>query len=183
MFVQTRIQSTPNPKARKYVLNCPVKGDGKVSYKDLSECGHVPLAQALLSIPGVVQVHFFENVITVTQNGSTDWQQLDQGVQGIVQEKIGEHDIHFVDFLSSETSDKVPSPELEAIDAILDHTIRPALQNDGGDIETIEYDGNVLTMRYLGACGGCPSSMMGTLEAVKDILRTEYRPDIEVVVV
>jgi Fe-S cluster biogenesis protein NfuA len=42
-------------------------------------------------------------------------------------------------------------------------------------------DGNILTIRYQGACGGCPSSMMGTLQAIESILRTEFNPYLEVV--
>ena len=28
---------------------------------------------------------------------------------------------------------------------------------DGGDVEVLALEGNILTLRYLGACGGCPS--------------------------
>ncbi len=183
MFVQFRIQSTPNPKARKYIINKDLKSQGKVSYKSAGDCQHVPLASALLHIPAVTQVHLFENVLTVTQNGDSDWQKLDHAVQGVVQEKIEEHDPNFQDEVEKEKKNVSDNPELARIDSILENTIRPALQNDGGDIEALDYDGSVLTVRYMGACGGCPSSMMGTLEAVKHVLRTEFRPDIEVVVV
>jgi Fe-S cluster biogenesis protein NfuA len=37
--------------------------------------------------------------------------------------------------------------------------IRPYLQQDGGDIEFIEYtDDNIVNVRLLGACGSCPYS-------------------------
>jgi Fe-S cluster biogenesis protein NfuA len=72
---------------------------------------------------------------------------------------------------------------LQQIDEILERTVRPGLQADGGDLEILELDGNILTIRYEGACGGCPSAMMGTLEAIKSILRHEFNPDLEVVAV
>ena len=52
---------------------------------------------------------------------------------------------------------------------------------DGGDVEVLGYHANVVTIKYLGACGGCPSSMEGTLEAIKGILRDEIHQDLEVV--
>jgi Fe-S cluster biogenesis protein NfuA len=61
--------------------------------------------------------------------------------------------------------------------------VRPGLQADGGDLEILELDGNILTIRYEGACGGCPSAMMGTLQAIEGILRTEFNPYLEVVAV
>ena len=42
--------------------------------------------------------------------------------------------------------------------------LRPALQADGGDVELLEIDGGVARVKMLGACGGCPMSMM-TLKA------------------
>lgn len=42
--------------------------------------------------------------------------------------------------------------------------IRPALQADGGDVELLEVEGSVARVKMVGACGGCPMSMM-TLKA------------------
>ena len=39
--------------------------------------------------------------------------------------------------------------------------IRPAIQDDGGDVELVEITGdNVARVRLHGACVGCPSSSM-----------------------
>lgn len=181
-MLQIRIQSTPNPNARKYVLSVDIKADGKVSYKDASECSHVPMAKALLSIEGVSQVHFFDNVLTVTQNGTLDWPPLDEIVQDTIHDHINDHDANFVDSTSNEAERRASlSPEVLRIEETLDATIRPGLQMDGGDVEVLGYHANVVTIKYLGACGGCPSSMEGTLEAIKGILRDEIHQDLEVV--
>ncbi len=38
-------------------------------------------------------------------------------------------------------------------------SIRPVLQEDGGDIELVEIsDENIVTVRLLGRCSGCPSA-------------------------
>ncbi|MBM4158511.1 MAG: NifU family protein [Ignavibacteria bacterium] len=43
--------------------------------------------------------------------------------------------------------------------------VRPYLQYDGGDIELVEVtDDNIVKVKLLGACHGCPMSMM-TLRA------------------
>jgi Fe-S cluster biogenesis protein NfuA len=181
-MLQFRIQSTPNPNARKYILSADVKTEGKVSYKETSECAHVPMAKSLLEVSGVSQVHFFENVITVTQDGSIEWSSLDEKVQDLVIEQIDDHDPNFVDENDNEAERRANLPEeVLRIEEVLDSTIRPGLQLDGGDVEVLGYHANVVTIKYLGACGGCPSSMEGTLEAIKGILRDEIHPDLEVV--
>ncbi|MFK7824376.1 MAG: NifU family protein [Oligoflexales bacterium] len=183
-MLQFRIQGTPNPLARKYVLSVDLKREGKVSYQQANQCQHVPLASALLHVDGVTQVHFFENVLTITQDGTSDWSYMDETVQNIVSREIEHHNIDFIDYLEQTKPEKKDlPPELIAIEKILDETIRPSLQMDGGDVEPLDLEGNILTIRYMGACGGCPSSMTGTLEAIRHILKAEFSEDIEVVAI
>jgi Fe-S cluster biogenesis protein NfuA len=51
--------------------------------------------------------------------------------------------------------------------------IRPALQNDGGDIELVGVDegSGVVTVRLTGACGGCPMSQMTLKMGVERVLK------------
>lgn len=51
--------------------------------------------------------------------------------------------------------------------------VRPALQNDGGDIELIDVDEatGVVTVKLVGACGGCPMSQMTLKNGVERILK------------
>ena len=58
----------------------------------------------------------------------------------------------------------------EQILAVLDE-IRPALQNDGGDVEFIDYNDGVVTVRMLGACGNCPMSMMTLKQGIEARLK------------
>lgn len=181
-MLQFRIQSTPNPLARKYVLNQDLVADGKVTYRQTSECEHVPLAKALLELDGITQIHLFENVLTISQDGNWDWADLDGTVQETLVHQIEGHDIRFELYQDQASAKKeYTDPALIEIDAVLDRTIRPGLQLDGGDVELLGYEDNFLTIRYMGACGGCPSSMTGTLNAIRQILADEFNPDIEVV--
>ena len=72
------------------------------------------------------------------------------------------------------------NPELEKIDKVLDQTVRPFMQRDGGDLKLIKFENNVLTISYQGACGGCPHAKMGTLMAIEGALKEGYSPDIKV---
>ncbi|MFK7872234.1 MAG: NifU family protein [Oligoflexales bacterium] len=184
-MLRFRIQGTPNPQARKYIVNAELKTQGKISYQSAAECAHVPLAHALMSVPHVTQVHIFENVLTLTQDGREDWGLLDQNTQDVMREHIEAHDPHFEERIAgaSVVDRSSWSDEMHELDAILERTLRPSLQADGGDVEIMGYENNILTVRYQGACGGCPSSMTATLDAMKQILRDETSRAIEVVVI
>ncbi len=77
-------------------------------------------------------------------------------------------------------SDQERVDGLDKINEIIEEFIRPALQRDGGDLEVLGYENNVLTIRYQGACGCCPHGAIGTLNAIQNVLREKYNPDIVV---
>lgn len=182
--VRIRTQKTPNPNAWKFVTDHLVKRSGKVSYTDMRECSHVPLASLILRLANVTQVHLYDNVITVTQNGASDWTVLAASVEDVLQAELPIHDPDFAQSVTKSAAPREPlTGELAQIDEILERTVRPGLRADGGDLEVVELDGNILTVQYQGACGGCPSSMMGTLQAIESILRTEFNPYLEVVAI
>lgn len=59
--------------------------------------------------------------------------------------------------------------------------IRPALQNDGGDIEFVSLAGKEVTVRLVGACAGCPMSQMTLKGGVERYLRNFVDPNLTVV--
>ena len=180
--VKVMIQPTPNPNAFKFIVNREVKARGNTTFNSKEECGSVELASQLFDVEGVVQLYLFDNVITVTLEPTVDMMVAENQIIDIIKETILSHNPNFGD--QSEDLEKKRrenlSPELKQIEEILDRTIRPGLQGDGGDVEVLALDNNELTIRYQGACGSCPSSTMGTLMAIEGILRDEFDPDISV---
>lgn len=66
---------------------------------------------------------------------------------------------------------------VEDIEAALDE-IRPAIQLDGGDVELVEItDEGIVRLAMVGACGGCPMSML-TLKAGIERLLLDRVPGI-----
>lgn len=60
--------------------------------------------------------------------------------------------------------------------------IRPAVQDDGGDIELVEVtDEGLVRIRLHGACVGCPSSSMTLRIGIEQNLR-EHVPEVSGVV-
>lgn len=180
--ILVRVQPTPNPNALKFVVNVPVKAQGKATFSRPSEAVGIRLAEDLFAISDVRQLHFFENVVTVTYAEGTDVDTLRLEVQAVLQSRLPVHDPHFLMEEERKRADrsKLP-PEIQAIEEILDNTVRMYLQGDGGDIQVVALKGNQLEVRYEGACGTCPSSTSATLEAIQGILRDQFDPDIEVV--
>lgn len=69
----------------------------------------------------------------------------------------------------------------EKIRPIVD-SIRPMLQNDGGDIELVGVDAdNTVRVRLQGACRGCPGAQMTLKMGVERLLK-ERVPEVKEVV-
>ncbi len=68
-----------------------------------------------------------------------------------------------------------PFKQAKAIETLFDAEIRPALRQDGGDVNVMDLradeKGPVVVIRYEGACFGCPSAGVGTLDFIENILR------------
>lgn len=51
--------------------------------------------------------------------------------------------------------------------------VRPMLQADGGDVELVDVQDGIVTVRLQGACGGCPMSQMTLKNGIEKILKQE----------
>jgi Fe-S cluster biogenesis protein NfuA len=175
------VQATPNPNAWKYILNKPVLTEGKATYSTPEEATHNVLAKSLFEVVGVRQVHFFQNVITITFYFDVDAEDLHSSIISVIQTRMTVHNPNQTQVDEKKKARENLSPELQKIEEILDRTVRPGLQGDGGDITILKYEDNKLTVYYEGACGTCPSSTTGTLMAIESILKDEFDPKIEVI--
>ncbi len=190
MKVQS-IQPTPNPNAFKFLLDRKVH-EGTRDFPSVEDARSDPLAQAIFAVPGVENVFYCDDVVTVSMNASADWRAVAEQVSGILES-------HYVDDIppsastpASEESSGQETAELELpqgmdlallqkVNEILDDRVRPALAGDGGGLEVLGIEGKVVTIRYQGACGTCPSSIQGTLMAIQSLLQTEVDEELAVV--
>lgn len=70
--------------------------------------------------------------------------------------------------------------DMDQLQSTLDY-IRPAIQMDGGDIVLLGVDDDgVVNLQMVGACGGCPMSMMTLKSGIERIL-TERVPGVTAV--
>ncbi|HEY0009354.1 MAG TPA: NifU family protein [Tepidisphaeraceae bacterium] len=72
------------------------------------------------------------------------------------------------------------APLKDQVQYVIDR-IRPAVQADGGDIELVDVVGDIVKIRFHGACHGCPSSTMTLHHGIERNIR-EKVPAIRLVV-
>ena len=70
----------------------------------------------------------------------------------------------------------------EKVQAALEQ-VRPALLADGGDVQLIDVKDGVVTLRLIGACGGCPMATMTLKGGIEQVLKEKVPGVREVVAV
>jgi Fe-S cluster biogenesis protein NfuA len=181
------IQETPNPNAVKFILKEPVSHGTSHSFKSAEDAENDPLAKSIFLVGDVVSVFYMDKMITVEKTDETDWDEVlptlavpiraaesvASGGNGNAAKAVGGA------IAAAVNSD----PVIAEINQLLDDRIRPYLASDGGWLEVIELEENILKIRYEGACGSCPSSLTGTLMAIENMIQDEIDDKIEVVAI
>jgi len=189
LFIQT--ESTPNPDALKFLPNHRVLPPGItapfIEYLNprstIAPPYPSPLAAQLMNTDGVTAVFYGADFITVTKAPDVNWAHVrpevfsliteaitsGQTIVNIAEPKEGEAGLEAADedSLSYNEND---SEVVGMIKELLETRIRPAIQEDGGDIEFRGFeDGNVL-LKLRGACRTCDSSTVTLKNGIEGML-------------
>jgi len=173
-----KIESTPNPNAMKLLLDAKILESGSRSYDNPSEAKSDPIASALFAVPDVKSVFFMPSFVTVVKDPAASWDGVAQMVTQVLEAQTP------VESSTPDAAVESPSNEDERfrqIREVVENRIMPALAMDGGGLELLGLDGHVLTIRYQGACGSCPSAAAGTLRGIEHLLRVEVDPALSVI--
>lgn len=71
--------------------------------------------------------------------------------------------------------------KIKLIEEVINREIRPQLDKDGGAIELVDVDGDVVTIAFRGMCAGCKSAAFTREEFIQSKLREFVDPKIIVV--
>lgn len=133
---------------------------------------------------GVTSVFYGKDYITVTKDSATPWPHVKPEVFSLITEAVttGQPIVNTVENKSGEDGQGSSSSEVQAsylpedeevvgmIQELLETRIRPAIQEDGGDIEFRGFhEGNVL-LKLRGACRTCDSSTVTLKNGIESML-------------
>ncbi|MDK7375468.1 MULTISPECIES: NifU family protein [Weeksella] len=175
-------EMTPNPAVMKFVSN-KLLVPSIIEIKSREKAQNVPIATAIFQeYPFIEEVFIAENYISLTKNDTESWDLWTMDVRSFVLNylqtdgKIFNDDYEFVTEIPHEVAIKSIEEMTDVeqqIKAILDEYVQPAVANDGGNIELIEFDEQTKTAKMLlqGACSGCPSSTATLKHGIEGLLK------------
>ncbi|KAG1370070.1 nifU-like protein 4, mitochondrial [Cocos nucifera] len=181
MFIQT--QSTPNPMSLMFYPGKPVMEVGSADFPNARAAMNSPLAKSLFGIDGITRVFFGSEFITVTKSEEVSWDFLKPEIFAAIMDFYSSGKPLFLDSnvaASMDTAIHEDDSEIVAmIKELLETRIRPAVQDDGGDIEFRGFDPDtgIVKLKMQGACSGCPSSSVTLKSGIENMLM-HYVPEV-----
>lgn len=188
IFIQT--ENTPNPDALKFLPNQSVLPEGLdkpyIEYMNprstLAPPYPSPLAANLMNIDGITSVFFGTDFITVTKNADSNWAHVKPEVFALITEAItsGQPLVNLAEkkadgLREGEEEDSLAYNENDSevvgmIKELLETRIRPAIQEDGGDIDFRGFEDGMVLLKLRGACRTCDSSTVTLKNGIEGML-------------
>lgn len=190
VFIDTA--ETPNPESLKFVPDGVVVLDREdlngyyVTKSDpAKEILRSPLAKKLFRVEGVKAVYLGGDFITVTKFAEAKWKLIQPEIFSIIMEWADSNEKALLDQpVITDTTILDDDDEVVAmIKELIEARIRPAVQEDGGDIRYVGFDEStgLVTVELAGSCVGCPSSSVTLKQGVENMLM-HYIPEVTAVV-
>ncbi|CAN8103612.1 unnamed protein product [Discula destructiva] len=191
IFIQT--EGTPNPDAIKFLPNHRVLPENLptpfIEYLNprstISPPYSSPLAAQLMNIDGVKAVFYGGDFITVTKDADANWAHIRPEVFSLITEAVtsGQKIVNVAEKKDSEGAEGASGEELDSlaydendsevvgmIKELLETRIRPAIQEDGGDIEFRGFENGDVKLKLRGACRTCDSSTVTLKNGIEGML-------------
>ena len=137
----------------------------------------------MLNIDGITSIFYGPDFITVTKASDAIWAHIKPEVFSLVTEAVtsGEQIVNTIGNRSAEAGqvggeedtlgyDENDSEVVGMIKELLETRIRPAIQEDGGDIEFRGFDNGNVLLKLRGACRTCDSSTVTLKNGIESML-------------
>jgi len=201
MFIQT--VPTPNPESIKFmpgraVLESESENDDDDEYEgeaningfyvtrsDHADIARSPLSKRLFQIDGIKSIYLGPNFVTITKFAEVNWGHVKTFVFTAIMDhyQSGKPAVTSTTEITDTTILEDDDEVVAMIKELLETRIRPAVQEDGGDIRYVgfEADTGVVRVQLAGSCVGCPSSSVTLKNGVENMLK-HYVPEVTDVV-
>ena len=186
MFIQT--ETTPNDDSLKFMTGCSVMEDGTAEFMDTKSAFASPLAVRLMGLEGVSGVLYGPDFVTVSKDPEQQWALIQPDICALLTD-------HFASgrplFRSAEDRERAGPQDTRILDTdsetvalvkeLLETRVRPAIMEDGGDIEYRGFDADgtgIVRVKLKGSCRGCSSSTV-TLKSGIERMLMHYIPEVK----
>jgi NFU1 iron-sulfur cluster scaffold homolog, mitochondrial len=181
-------ETTPNPATMKFVVNLPLLPNQSAEFTSAEMAGTDDLIGALFRFSYIKSVYIASNFVTLTKVEGIEWYEYMNEIRTYIRDFLEAGNPVLTKMPPKKLAihpvgqEPLPESEIDAkITEILDEYIRPAVEQDGGEIAYRGFKDGIVYVAMRGSCAGCPSSTL-TLKAGIEQLLKRMIPGVEQVV-
>lgn len=138
----------------------------------------------MFEVDGIASIFYGSDFITITKNLDANWAHVKPDVFSLITEALSS-ETYFVKPVKEEgaltgggNGEELDAPPQQGKDSevvgmikeLLETRIRPAIQEDGGDIEFRGFENGKVMLRLQGACRTCDSSTITLKNGIESML-------------
>lgn len=184
MFIQTEV--TPNDDSLKFLPGCDVMQEGSAEFLDTRSALASPLALRLMGVEGVRAVFYGPDFVTVSKESEVSWAVVKPEIYSFLMEHFSSGQPLFKSDADKDAAGPqdtrildTDSDTVAMIKELLATRVRPAIMEDGGDIEYRDFsDDGIVQVKLKGSCRGCSSSTV-TLKTGIERMMMHYIPEVK----
>jgi len=158
---------------------------GTAEFLDTRASLSSPLAIRLMGVEGVRAIFYGPDFVTVSKDSQNPWAVIKPEVYSILMEFFSSGQSLFRSAKDREDAGPQDTKILDTdsetvamIKELLETRVRPAIMEDGGDIEYRGFENDIVKVRLKGSCRGCDSSAV-TLKTGIERMLMHYIPEVK----
>lgn len=160
-------------RIRRFVVEggAPLAPPGRHRYASREAAQGVPVAEAVMAVPGIVEIFIEEHAVTALRREDVPWERLEEPVRYAISTALS----------GAAESESAPPPPpshpladdemYDLVSRILRRDINPAVAQHGGAVELLDVQGGVVVVRMMGGCQGCGMANVTLRQGIEQSLR------------
>ncbi len=167
------VGAEPLDQARyKFMVNQPVHRMEAGAYRFVSQAdaAGIPVAEAVLGVPGIEQVELSDRAVTVTRASHVEWCDLEEQVLYAIKAAVG--DMLEEPGPADTTSQGMDDDAMyDVVAEMFRREINPQVAQHGGAVELIDVEDATVVLRMMGGCQGCGMANVTLRQGIEGTLK------------
>ena len=134
MLIET--QNTPDSDVINFFPEEKVMRAGSAEFVDAKSLRKSPLAEAIFDLGGIKSVFLTSDMISVTKESNASWDDLKPQILAEIMDFFATGEQAVVESTAERSNEEI----IKEITSLINARIRPAIKQDGGDIEFKAFD-------------------------------------------
>lgn len=163
--------ASESDRIRRFVLEeeAPILGPERRRFASIEEARGQPVAEAVLTVPGVQEAIFEGNSVLVLRRADFEWGDLEDRVGYAIGAAVAAQarGIEPVAEAGALDDDRI----YQVVEQVLQRDINPAVAQHGGKVELLDVQDGRVVVRMMGGCQGCGMANVTLRQGIEAQLR------------